>query len=330
METRQSVGLGGSASLRRYTCRVNLKLRLGLVLWAAGVLAGCGPGKTPELQWDAFAGARAYAHVERVVNFGPRPSGSDALKMAGNYIIEQLLEAGLKVEEQAFTANTPRGRVQFRNLVGKTRAQSGKPGSVIIVGSHYDTKHFDEFRFVGANDGGSSVGVLLEMARVATQQPDLWFVFFDGEECMVDYGPEDGLWGSKFFVENLQTSGQVALVDALILLDMVGDKNLNVTIPANSYGPLVQQLFGAARALGYRDYFSLRGSEIYDDHVPFLDAGIRAINIIDFDFGSAPGRNDYWHTSHDTLDKVSAGSLEIVGRTTLQMLSAHRKQPAAR
>ncbi len=330
METRLSIGLGRSASLGRYTCRVNLKLRLGLVLGAAGVLAGCGPGKTPEVQWNAFDGARAYAHVERLVGFGPRPSGSDVLKLAGNYIIEQLLESGLNVEEQVFTAKTPRGPVQFRNIVAKTRPQSGKPDSVVVIGSHYDTKHFGEFRFVGANDGGSSVGVLLEMARVASAQPNLWFVFFDGEECMVQYGPQDGLWGSKFFVENLKMANQIKLLKAMVLLDMVGDADLNITIPANSAGPLVQQTFDAARALGYRDHFGFHDGEILDDHVPFLDAGITAIDIIDFEFGSGSGRNDFWHTENDTLDHISVRSLEVVGQTTLRLLSALQNQGATR
>jgi glutaminyl-peptide cyclotransferase len=300
------------------------------LLFVALLLTGCGSKPPPEIQWNQFDGMRAYRHVEKLVSFGPRPSGSVELTRAATYIRSQLEESGLLVEEQLFKTLTPRGPMQFRNIIGKTRIQTGKPGSVIVIGSHYDTKWMPGVKFVGANDGGSSCGVLLEAARLAAAQPDLWFVFFDGEECMVNYGAEDGLWGSKFFVEELKANRRVNSIKAMILLDMVGDANLNVTIPANGDSALVQQVFEASRALGYRDYFGYRPAEILDDHTPFVQAGIPAVDLIDFEFGSGPGLNDYWHTEKDTLDKLSPRSLEIVGQTTLRLLSLLRNSGATR
>jgi glutaminyl-peptide cyclotransferase len=274
------------------------------------LISACAPQKSREI-WSDFDAERAFSHVERVVAFGPRPSGSDALKKSGEYIAEQLKSAGLSVEFQDFTAPTPRGAVQFRNVVGKTSQK--KSGKIIVIGAHYDTKWMPEIEFVGANDGGSGVGVLLEMARVASRVPNLQFVFFDGEECFIEYGPEDGLWGSRFFVAAAKNSGELARFCALFLLDMVGDADLNVGFPRRSSPELMQAMFDAARALGFRDYFRFHNIEMMDDHVPFLEAGVPSINVIDFDF-------PHWHTAFDTLDKVSAQSLNVVGKTVLKTI----------
>jgi glutaminyl-peptide cyclotransferase len=306
--------------------------RLGTTLTILTVLTflatGCGPKPSPEVRWDAFSGERAYEQLEKIVGFGPRPSGSTALEQSAAYITQKLQNYGLTVEEQVFTAPTPYGPKQFRNIIARTRLQQTGPNRVVIIGSHYDTKLMTNTTFVGANDGGSSTGVLLEIARVAAEQPNLWLVFFDGEEAMVEYGDKDGLWGSRFLVEELRRQRQVETIQAMVLLDMVGDANLNITIPATSTGWLVQKVFDAARDAGFRDHFAFREMGMLDDHVPFLQAGIPAVDLIDFEFGSAPGLNDYWHTGHDTLDKVSPRSLEIAGRTTLRLLSLLRNEGA--
>ena len=287
--------------------------------------ASCGGSRQPQpIPWQQYNGQRAYEHVQKLVGYGPRPVASEALGQAATYIKAQLEDDGLTVDEQVFVAQTPLGPKQFRNIVAKTHVQQGGPGRVIILGSHYDTKIFTNLTFVGANDGGSSTGALLEMARVATDQPNLWFVFFDGEEAMVQYSNEDGFWGSKFFVEDLKGKDQVQQIKAMVLLDMIGDKNLNVTVT----GSILQPVFDAARSAGFRDYFSYGGNGILDDHVPFMRAGIPAVDLIDFEFGSAPGRNDYWHTDKDTLDKISARSLEIVGQSALRLIEVLRNQAA--
>jgi glutaminyl-peptide cyclotransferase len=298
------------------------KLSLAIVVLFLG---GCGASQTPPgIAWQQCNGARAYEHVAALVGYGPHPSGSEALGRAATYLRAQLQGYGLTVEEQVFTAPTPFGPKQFRNIVAKTRVQRGGPNHAIIVGSHYDTKLFTNLTFVGANDGGSSTGTLLEIARVAAGQPNLWFVFFDGEEAMVQYSDEDGLWGSRFFVEDLKGKDAVKNVRAMILLDMIGDKNLNVTVT----GSLVHEVFDASRAAGFRDYFSYGGNGILDDHVPFLRVGIPAVDLIDFNFGSAPGLNDYWHTEKDTLDKISPHSMEVVGQTTLRLIELLENQAA--
>ncbi len=290
---------------------------LGLLL-----AASCGQNDEPRFRVEDFSGERAFAHVEKLVGIGARPSGSEGAKQAAAYLKEQLRAAGLEVEEQTFHAGTPRGPVQFRNVIGRTHGS--KRGRMIVIGSHYDTKWLPDLRFVGANDSGSSSGVLLELARVAGRERDLWFVFFDGEEAVREYGRDDGLWGSTFFVETLKGEGRASAVEAMILLDMVGDRDLRVTMPANCTGWLVQQVFDAATSLGWRELFTYRRQEVLDDHVPFVAAGIPAVNIIDFEFGSGPGRHDYWHTEEDTLDKVSPRSLEVAGRVTLRVIEQLR------
>ena len=296
---------------------------LGLAFAFVFALTGCGkptPTATSTLDPKAFDTQRAYKNVAQLVAFGPRPSGGLVLMQSAAWIKKELESYGYTVELQEFTAGSPRGPVQFRNLVARTARQDKLPDSQIIIGAHYDTKSFDNFKFVGANDGASGAGVLIELARVAAQEPNLTFVWFDGEEAMNDYGPEDGLWGSKFFVENLKAEGEVANVKALILLDMIGDANLNITIPGSSHPKLVQAAFDAAKAVGYRDFFSIRPTGILDDDNAFWRADIPAVNLIDFEFGSAPGLNDYWHTEKDTMDKVSPHSLEIAGQTALRLI----------
>jgi Zn-dependent M28 family amino/carboxypeptidase len=296
--------------------------RLGLVL-IVGIVCGCGgPRPPPPIPWQQYSGERAYQHVEKLVGYGPRPTASDALGRAATYIKTQLEEYGLTVEEQVFIAQTPLGPKQFRNIVAKTRVQLAGPDRVIIIGSHYDTKFFTNITFVGANDGGSSSGALLEIARIAAEQPSLWFVFFDGEEAIKQYSESDGFWGSKFFVEDLKGKNQVNQIKAMVLLDMIGDKNLNVTVN----GSLIPQTFDASRAAGFRDYFAYGGNGVLDDHVAFMRAGIPAVDLIDFEFGSKPGLNDYWHTDKDTLDKISPRSLEIVGKTTLRLIELLQNQ----
>jgi glutaminyl-peptide cyclotransferase len=282
------------------------------------LLAGCTAKPPAEVDWHAFDGNRAFTQAEKLVSFGPRPSGSDALARQAAYIMSQVREFGWGAEEQTFLAATPRGQVQFRNIVAKTR---GGSGPVILVGAHYDTKWFTNLTFVGANDGASGAAVLLEMARVASAQPNLWFVFFDGEECSREYSPTDGLHGSRYFVEDLQKSGRTESVKAMILLDMIGDARLNITMPVNGAPHLIEQVFEAARDTGHRDYFSLFHGPMVDDHVAFLYAGIPAVDLIDFEYGSAPGLNDYWHTEKDTLDKISPQSLQITGQTVLRLIA---------
>lgn len=267
-----------------------------------------------------FDAENAFRHVENLVAIGPRHAGSPGIEKAKQYIESQLIAAGLDLEFQVFEDDTPLGPVKFCNIIAYPKWR-GKQR--ILLASHYDTKLLEGVHFVGANDSGSSDGLLLELARVIANnpmQPTPYFVFFDGEESFGEYSETNGLFGSRYLVRAWKQRGDLQRVQAMILADLVGDKNLNVGIPPHSTPWLVKAIFDASAELGLRDHFGYGPNDVLDDHVPFLTAGIPAINLIDFEFGSAPGLNDFWHTEHDTLDKISPRSLEIVGRTILKAL----------
>ena len=267
--------------------------------------------------WEEFSGDKALEHVQRLVDFGPRPAGSDALEKCRVYIEDQLRRSGWHVTRQTFSANTPHGKIQFVNLIADLPAHGNSASPSFLLCSHYDTKAFDTIRFVGANDGGSSTGLLLELARVLGKHPDLGtkieLVFFDGEEAYERFSDDDGLFGSRYFARQLQ-SGRSKQFRAGILFDMVGDRSLNITLPADSPADMARDIFAAADALKLRDHFSYFDRELIDDHVPLNAIGIPTIDIIDFDFPP-------WHTAGDTIDKISAQSLQIVGSVALYYLA---------
>ena len=266
--------------------------------------------------WEEFSGEKALAHVQRLVDFGPRPPGSDAIEKSGDYIDNQLRLAGWHVTRQAFTDDTPRGKVRFVNLIARFPAQA-KTAPTFLLCSHYDTKTFDTIRFVGANDGGSSTGLLLELARGLGQHPNFAvkteLVFFDGEEAYEKFSETDGLYGSRYFAKQLGRNGAKQFRGG-ILFDMVGDRSLNITLPADSPAEMARDLFGSAEALKLRRYFTYLDRELIDDHTPLNAIGIRTIDVIDFDFA-------WWHTADDTIDKLSAQSLQVVGSVAAYYLS---------
>jgi len=266
--------------------------------------------------WKEFSGDKAFASASKQVDFGPRPAGSNALSQTRAYLVDELQKAGWNVTPQAFNQQTPRGIVSFVNLIARYNGAPDTTQSVIIA-SHYDTKLFDTIRFVGADDGASSTGALIEMARVLALDPDLaWrveLVFFDGEEAVSQFTSEDGLYGSRHFAEDLQKSGRAAQFKACFLWDMIGDKDLTVTLPPDSPPDLAKLIFSSADALGVRGNFSYFDSSVLDDHTPLNKVGIPSIDVIDFHF-------DYWHTADDTLDKISPASLQTVGQVTLYAL----------
>jgi glutaminyl-peptide cyclotransferase len=266
--------------------------------------------------WQEISGEKALAHVQRLVDFGPRPSGSEALEKSRRYIEDQLRRSGWQIKRQAFADDTPRGKVQFVNLIAQFPGQGNAAPSFLLC-SHYDTKTFDSIRFVGANDAGSSTGLLLELARVIGQHPNLAekieLVFFDGEEAYDHFSERDGLYGSRYFARQLQGSSAKQFRGG-ILFDMVGDRSLDVTLPADSPPEIARDIFAAAEALKLRSYFTYLDREMIDDHSPLNAVGIPTIDVIDFDF-------PWWHTAGDTIDKISAQSLQIVGSVALYYLS---------
>src|SRR5216110_1621 len=281
------------------------------------VLATLGAQANSPNIWEEFSGEKALAHVQRLVDFGPRPGGSTAIEKSRDYIEDQLRRSGWQVTRQAFSDDTPRGTIQFVNLVAQFSGQGKAASPSFLLCSHYDTKIFDAIRFVGANDGGSSTGLLLELARVIGQQPSLAkkieLVFFDGEEAFEQFSQTDGLYGSRYFARRLQSGGAKQFRGGL-LFDMVGDRSLGITLPADSPAEITRGIFAAAEALKLRNYFTYLGRELIDDHAPLNAIGIPTLDIIDFDF-------PWWHTADDTMDKISAQSLQTVGSVALYYLS---------
>ena len=290
---------------------------VSFLLVSLASLAGAEPPRASQPRvWEEFSGEKALAHVQRLVDFGPRPPGSDAIEKSRDYIENQLRLSGWQVSRQAFTDDTPRGKVRFVNLIARFPTQRNSTPSFLLC-SHYDTKTFDSFRFVGANDGGSSTGLLLELSRVLGQHPNLAekieLVFFDGEEAYEHFSDRDGLYGSRYFARQLGTGGAKQFRGG-ILFDMVGDRSLTITFPQDSPAEMTRDIFASAEALKLRSHFTYLSRELIDDHTPLNALGIPTINVIDFDFS-------WWHTADDTIDKVSAESLQIVGSVAAYYLS---------
>ena len=271
----------------------------------------------PDKIWTQFSGDKALAHVQRLVDLGPRTPQSEAIEKSRAYIRQELNSSGWRVTEQPFTDETPRGRVRFVNLIARF-GTIGKTTDLFLLCSHYDTKVFDTFRFVGANDGGSSTGLLLELARVLAQQPRLAekieLVFFDGEEAFENFSNTDGIYGSRHFAHELRQDGSAKSFRGGILFDMVGDRSLDITFPPNSPIKITRDIFASADALKLRNYFSYFDQDVTDDHSPLNAVGIPVVDVIDFHYPP-------WHTADDTMDKISAQSLQIVGSVAAYYLS---------
>jgi len=273
-------------------------------LFIAAVVYGVQRGSV-NAKTSPFNEQRAAEDLRTLTGFGPRPAASEAIARARRYIAAELEKAGLKPQFDEFEAQTPRG---VRKMVNVRVVRPGTKPAIIALTGHYDTKIFD-FRFVGANDGGSSAAWLLEMARATASiklENTLEFVFFDGEEAVVEWTDQDSVYGSRYDLDRRYRNGKLRDLKALILVDMIGDKNLNIRKETQSTGWLSNILWSTAQSLGYTREFLNDGQEIADDHVPYLRAGIPAVDLIDFDY-------PYWHTADDTLDKTSGRSLKIVG-----------------
>lgn len=272
----------------------------------------------------SFDGERAFAHVRRLVEFGPRPPGSKQIEKAREYIADELKSYGLKVTVDEFKESTPEGRRKMSNV---TAELPGETPDFILLASHYDTKYFKSLRFVGANDGGSSTGALLELARVlsaSARRPHFGyrFVFFDGEEALCREwdecgkpGAPDNTYGSRRHVAQLRERGELKRIRAMILLDMVGYRRLKLGRDTSSTPWLVELIWQTAKELGHGEQFVDQPEEVGgDDHEPFTAAGVDAVDIIQLN--SYP----HWHTAEDTLDKISPRSLQIVGEVVLVSL----------
>jgi Zn-dependent M28 family amino/carboxypeptidase len=264
-----------------------------------------------------FSGAEALTFARRIVAFGPRPSGSPAIKKLQAYIIGELKALGCEVIQDDFIGSTPLGQTPMKNIIARFPGGSGK--AVAITG-HYDTKSIPGTSFVGANDGGSSAGFLLEMAKVLARdarKDDMYLVWFDGEESIAQWSDYDSLYGSRHLAGKWAADGTLSHIKALINVDMIGDRDLGILEEMNSSGPLRELVWRTADHLGYGKHFLRNSGAIEDDHVPFLRRGVNALDLIDFDYGP---NNAYWHNDKDSLDKLSAQSFQIVGRVLMEVL----------
>jgi Zn-dependent M28 family amino/carboxypeptidase len=256
-------------------------------------------------------GAAALRHVERLTAIGPRAAGTPGAERARGYVTGELKKLGVKFEVRAFEADTPHGRLRMANVVAMI---PGRRSDVILLGGHYDTKFFKEFRFVGANDGGSSAALLIELARRLVAAPGeytYWLVWFDGEEARESWTATDSLYGSRHLAADLGRAGR--LPRAMVLIDMIGDRDLGILRDTYSTRWLTDIIWASAARLGHGRHFLRTEMGVEDDHAPFLRAGVPAVLLIDFDYPP-------WHTAEDTLDKVSAQSLAVVGDVVLDAL----------
>ena len=271
-----------------------------------------------------FDSNRAWTDLERQVAFGPRPSGSPALAQTRQYIESQLKTIGITFREQPFDAMTPAGVIKMVNVVGTI---PGKRPDRIALATHYDTKRFQEFRFLGASDAASSTAAVLELARVLKNRQNEYTIellFLDGEEAVnTEWRDPDNTYGSKYYVRAAQQERTLAGLKTLILLDMIGDRDLDIRPDTNSAPWLNAIVWSSAARLGYRSTFLAQDFTVEDDHLPFVEAGVPSIDIIDLDYPQ-------WHTAQDDLDHVSARSLQIVGDVLLDALPQIEQQLASR
>jgi len=261
----------------------------------------------------AFDSSKAWEHLRQQVAIGPRPSGSPANVKNRDYIKAQMAALGIKTVEQPFEGATPLGPIKMVNLIATIPGQ--RPDRIVLA-SHFDTKLFRDLRFVGASDGASSTAALIELARVIKGRGQLPFtielLFLDGEEAVIEWQGTDNTYGSRYYVDAARKSGSLKSLRALILLDMIGDRNLTIRREANSTRWLTDIVWGAAKKLGHRAFMD-EETTVEDDHIPFVKAGVPSLDIIDLDYPQ-------WHTAQDTLDAVAARSLQVVGEVVVAAL----------
>ena len=273
----------------------------------------CGCSETPYAELPKVSEDEVWHYAEQSVSFGARHAGSPEIRKYADWIRETAAKAAkCSVYSQKFREQTPHGEVLFENIIAEF---PGKSRDFILIAAHYDIKRFHLLRnFRGANDGASGVAALLGMISAlqnfnGTPPCGIRFVFFDGEECVNSYGPADGLHGSRHLARVWEKEGLLKQCRAMILLDMIGDRELTLTIPKNCTPALTETALRLAAETGFAGTCAQFESEILDDHVPFLEKGIPVINLIDFHYGPD---NAFWHTEQDTLDKISAASIKNV------------------
>jgi hypothetical protein len=280
-------------------------------------LIACVSAQTPSNSQSAvvkFDGNLAFDHLKQLVAIGPRPAGSPGAQKTRDYIAQQMKTLGIATTEQAFEGKTPIGPVKMANVI----ATIPGPGTGrLIFAGHYDTKLFDEFEFVGANDAGSSTAFLIELARALKDRKNaltIELLFLDGEEAIGEWSTGNTHGSRHYVLDASQSAASLKNIKAMILVDMIADRDLVLKRETRSTPWLVDAFWSAARQLT-RPEFVEEETPIDDDHLPFLAAGVPAVDIIDLDYPD-------WHQPGDTLDKVSAESMQAVGDVLLAALPA--------
>jgi Zn-dependent M28 family amino/carboxypeptidase len=264
-----------------------------------------------------FDGAKALAYTREYVAIGPRWIGSPGHAKAEAFLKEQFRHDQL--EEDTFTTDTPAGAMTMHNFIVKF---PGKKDGIIVLATHYETNYpLRNIPYVGANDGGSTTGLLIEMANYLRGRTldgySVWLVFTDGEEAIKSWSDTDSVYGSRHLAVKWQSDGTLKRIKAFILADMLGDRDLDVQRDMNSTPWLEDLIYQAASQYGWQSYFFENKTYDEDDHLPFVHRGVPCADLIDLNYGYG---NSWWHTADDTMDKLSAKSLTIAGDTILETI----------
>jgi len=266
-----------------------------------------------------ISGKNAYQNLKDFVALGPRPLGSDGHTRAEQFIVGHL--EGVQVEQDKFSTQTAAGPFAMNNILAKF---PGKRDGIIVLAGHYDTNlPLKNTSYVGANDGGSDVGLMLEIASQIRSHPpegySIWLLFTDGEEATIQWSDSDSVYGARHIAQKWSTNGTAAKIKAFLLLDMIGDKDLDVDRDTNSTPWLLDVVYRSAQRVGQQSHFFAHTNTIGDDHLPFRAVGIPVADIVDLDYGFD---NVFHHTTQDTPDKCSAASLQIVGDVVMETVRA--------
>ncbi|HVJ07124.1 MAG TPA: M28 family peptidase [Acidisarcina sp.] len=289
----------------------------GLLTFSAATLGLAPSASAASAPAAHFNGARALETTRQFVAIGPRWPGSEGHRKAEAFLKKQFAKDAL--EDDAFTANTPVGPMQMHNFIVRF---PGKKDGVIVLATHYETNYWlRDTGFVGANDGGATTGLLLELANYLRGRKlegySVWLVFFDGEEAIREWSRSDSTYGSRHLAARWQNDGTLKRIKGLLLADMIGDRDLNIWRESNSTGWLLDLVKQAATKYHYQGSFYAKEGAVEDDHLPFMQRGVPCADVIDLDYGP---NNSWHHTTQDTMDKLSARSLTIVGDTFLESI----------
>ena len=296
-----------------------------LFVIAAAMVAGavCMVASAAVVRFTADDAKNAFSTAaEFVRECTPRDAGTIRGRLAANWIMDRVSRTGVDAAIDSFRADSPRGMKSFANVVVEFKGTKQNAPWIVLI-SHFDTPVNIGNGFEGANDGASTTALLIALAKAirrAGPQPDnIMLLWTDAEECMVSYSENDGFQGAKHALKGFADRRRA--IKAAIGLDMLGDRDLHIQMPVNGTVQLQNAVFEAAKRAGLEGLVSVGRDIVKDDFAVFYDVGCPAVNLIDFHFGSAPGKNDYWHTVEDRMDKISEESLLKSGMLVVELLN---------